>query len=68
MSHDALISPFLENDIRTMHQVCLDIAKRDGTPMPDCRNCERRQVCLRVERNHRRYQKRNMFELARKRH
>lgn len=67
MSEDVLVSPFLEHDIRTMYQVCLDIARRDGTPMPDCRNCKRRDICLRVERNHRRYEKKKLFELARKR-
>lgn len=68
MAHNALNSSYLDHDVRSMLQVCLDIAKRDGTPLPDCRNCVRRQICLRVERNHRRYEKKKMLDAARKRH
>ncbi len=65
MNNEALISPYLEKSFRTMHQVCMELAQQEGRDTPDCNECKRRQICLMVERNHRRLEKQKLLAAAR---
>lgn len=67
MLADNLVSPYLENSFRTMLQICLEIAERDGLAL-DCDDCGRRRICKQLERNHRRFQKKQFFLAAAQRH
>jgi hypothetical protein len=67
VNNEALISPYLENSFRTMHQVCMELAEQEGRDAPDCRKCKRRQICLMVERNHRRLEKKKFLAADRHR-
>ncbi|NQU71392.1 MAG: hypothetical protein HQ514_12635 [Rhodospirillales bacterium] len=64
MNNEALISPYLEKSFRTMHQVCIELAQQEGRDSPDCHDCKRRQICLMVDRNHRRLEKKKLLATA----
>lgn len=54
----ASVSPYLAKPARTMRQVCLEIAERDGLPPPDCAHCPVHKECMLMERDRCRRQKR----------
>ena len=50
-------SPYLMLPLRTLRQVCIDIAFRRGLERPDCDDCELEPVCIDQARRQRREQK-----------